>query len=190
MLAWEFAKALHLQRQHGWARFVSMQDNYNCSPARRNARCSRLPRRGSRHDRLEPARPRPPGPAVGPRPRDDGAPAADTVRRTCYYRRHHQERPRGSRRSRGDSCSNPAACHGHRWRSRGCDRTRSSSPRPSGASSAAQIDDAVASLEIHLTSEEIAGFEAPYTPRHKLQGVSDEAELQKIRDQIPGYEAV
>src|SRR6201992_2177551 len=29
MHAWEFAKALHLQRQNGWARFVSMQDHYN-----------------------------------------------------------------------------------------------------------------------------------------------------------------
>src|SRR5689334_1229242 len=29
MFAWEFAKALHLQREHGWARFVSMQDHDN-----------------------------------------------------------------------------------------------------------------------------------------------------------------
>src|SRR5690242_16375270 len=29
MPAWEFAKALHLQKQHGWARFVSMQNHYN-----------------------------------------------------------------------------------------------------------------------------------------------------------------
>jgi aryl-alcohol dehydrogenase-like predicted oxidoreductase len=29
MPAWEFAKALHLQREHGWVRFVSMQDHYN-----------------------------------------------------------------------------------------------------------------------------------------------------------------
>src|SRR3954469_7126742 len=29
MHAWEFAKALHLQKLHGWARFVSMQDHYN-----------------------------------------------------------------------------------------------------------------------------------------------------------------
>src|SRR4051794_1172660 len=29
MHAWEFAKALHLQKQHGWARFASMQDHYN-----------------------------------------------------------------------------------------------------------------------------------------------------------------
>ena len=29
MKAWEFAKALHLQKQNGWARYVSMQDHYN-----------------------------------------------------------------------------------------------------------------------------------------------------------------
>src|SRR5580700_1898632 len=29
MHAWEFSKLLYLQRQHGWARFVSMQDHYN-----------------------------------------------------------------------------------------------------------------------------------------------------------------
>ena len=29
MPAWEFAKALHLQKQHGWARFATMQDHYN-----------------------------------------------------------------------------------------------------------------------------------------------------------------
>jgi aryl-alcohol dehydrogenase-like predicted oxidoreductase len=29
MSAWQFMKALGLQRQHGWARFVSMQNHYN-----------------------------------------------------------------------------------------------------------------------------------------------------------------
>jgi 1-deoxyxylulose-5-phosphate synthase len=29
MKAWEFGKALHLQKQNGWARYVSMQDHYN-----------------------------------------------------------------------------------------------------------------------------------------------------------------
>lgn len=29
MPAWEFAKALHLQQNHGWARFASMQNHYN-----------------------------------------------------------------------------------------------------------------------------------------------------------------
>src|ERR1700744_4430648 len=29
MFAWQFAKALFISEQHGWARFVSMQDHYN-----------------------------------------------------------------------------------------------------------------------------------------------------------------
>jgi aryl-alcohol dehydrogenase-like predicted oxidoreductase len=29
MWAWQFSKALHLQKANGWARFVSMQDHYN-----------------------------------------------------------------------------------------------------------------------------------------------------------------
>ena len=55
-----------------------------------------------------------------------------------------------------------------------------------GASSLAQIDDAVASLDLELTADELAGLERPYTPRHDFQGVSDEAELDRIRAQIPG----
>ena len=56
-----------------------------------------------------------------------------------------------------------------------------------GANTTTQIDDAVASLTIELTAEEIAALERPYTPRYDFQGISDEAEMQKIRDQIPGY---
>ena len=29
MFAWQFCKALHLAREHGWTRFVSMQNHYN-----------------------------------------------------------------------------------------------------------------------------------------------------------------
>ena len=29
MYAWQFSKALYLQREHGWTRFVAMQDHYN-----------------------------------------------------------------------------------------------------------------------------------------------------------------
>jgi aryl-alcohol dehydrogenase-like predicted oxidoreductase len=56
-----------------------------------------------------------------------------------------------------------------------------------GANTTSQIDDAVASLMIELTTEEIAALERPYTPRYDFQGICDEAEMQKIRDQIPGY---
>ena len=55
-----------------------------------------------------------------------------------------------------------------------------------GARSTQQIDEAVASLEIDLTDDEVARLEAPYTPRHDWQGVSDEAEMEAIRARIPG----
>jgi 1-deoxyxylulose-5-phosphate synthase len=54
-----------------------------------------------------------------------------------------------------------------------------------GASSAAQIDDAVASLDIELTDDEAAALTAPYTPRYDFQAVSDDTELNRIRAQIP-----
>ena len=56
-----------------------------------------------------------------------------------------------------------------------------------GANTTTQIDDAVASLDLELASEEIAALERPYTPRYDFQGISDEAELRKLRNQIPGY---
>ncbi|MDT7553494.1 MAG: 1-deoxyxylulose-5-phosphate synthase [Pseudonocardiales bacterium] len=56
-----------------------------------------------------------------------------------------------------------------------------------GANTLSQIDDAVASLDLELAPDEVAQLERPYTPRHDLQGISDEAELQRIRDRIPGY---
>jgi aryl-alcohol dehydrogenase-like predicted oxidoreductase len=56
-----------------------------------------------------------------------------------------------------------------------------------GASSTTQIDDAVASLAIDLTDDEVAALEAPYTPRLDFQGISDDRELQAIMARIPGF---
>ena len=55
-----------------------------------------------------------------------------------------------------------------------------------GAGSTRQIDEAVASLDIELTDDEVRALEAPYTPRHDWQGVSDEAEMEAIRKRVPG----
>jgi hypothetical protein len=41
-----------------------------------------------------------------------------------------------------------------------------------------------------LTSDELERLERPYTPRTDFQGVSDEAELQRITARIPGYAQV
>jgi hypothetical protein len=49
-----------------------------------------------------------------------------------------------------------------------------------GAGKPSHIEDAVASLRIELTDDEVAALERPYTPRHDWQGISDPAELARI----------
>jgi hypothetical protein len=55
-----------------------------------------------------------------------------------------------------------------------------------GANSTQQIDDAVASLDVELTDDEVRSLTAPYTPRYDFQGVSDEATMDAIRARVPG----
>jgi hypothetical protein len=49
-----------------------------------------------------------------------------------------------------------------------------------GATKPSHLDDAVASLHIELTEDEVARLEAPYTPRYDFQGISDDADLARI----------
>jgi len=56
-----------------------------------------------------------------------------------------------------------------------------------GASKTSHVDDAIASLDIELTADEIAQLEAPYTPRYDFQGISDDAELTRIMARLPGF---
>jgi aryl-alcohol dehydrogenase-like predicted oxidoreductase len=49
-----------------------------------------------------------------------------------------------------------------------------------GVSKPSHLDDALASLGLQLTEDELARLEAPYTPRYDFQGVSDDAELARI----------
>jgi aryl-alcohol dehydrogenase-like predicted oxidoreductase len=55
-----------------------------------------------------------------------------------------------------------------------------------GAGSTRQIDEAVASLDVSLSDDEVTSLVAPYTPRYDWQGISDEAELEAIRARVPG----
>lgn len=56
-----------------------------------------------------------------------------------------------------------------------------------GASTVSQIDDAVASLAIDLSSDEIRSLEALYTPRYDLQGISDDTALHAIMARLPQF---
>jgi aryl-alcohol dehydrogenase-like predicted oxidoreductase len=186
MHAWEFAKALHLQRQHGWARFVSMQDHYNLL---------------AREEERE----------MIPLCLDEGVGAIIWSPLARGRLARPWEAAKSTARAETDGAyadllypSSAAASDqaiidavGAIAAGRGVTRAQvalawlRSKPVVTaplvGASTTAQIDDAVASLDIALDDGELAALERPYTPRYDFQGVSDEAELQKIRDRIPGY---
>jgi hypothetical protein len=53
-----------------------------------------------------------------------------------------------------------------------------------GASKPAHLDDAVASLEIELTDEELWSLQVPYTPQADFQGDADDAVLRGISAQL------
>jgi 1-deoxyxylulose-5-phosphate synthase len=183
MHAWQFAKALHLQENHGWARFVSMQDHYNLL-AREEER-EMLPLCADEgvgtivwsplaRGRL--ARPSEQSKATA---RSANDPFADML----YVEED-------SDRSIIDAAGAVAQAHGVSRAQIALAWLRSNPAVVAplvGASSTAQIDDAVASLDVQLTDEEIADLERPYTPRQDFQGISDDAEIQRIMARLPQF---
>jgi aryl-alcohol dehydrogenase-like predicted oxidoreductase len=185
MHAWELSQALHLQQAHGWARFVSMQDHYNLL-AREEER-EMLPL--CTHEGV--------GTIVwSPLARGRLARPWDEARNTT----------RGSDDPFADLLYTPLttdsdqeiiAVVGEIAEARGVSRAQvalawlHSKPVVSaplvGASSTAQIDDAVASLELDLNPEEIQRLEAPYTSRADFQGISDDRELEAIAARLPQF---
>jgi len=181
MRAWEFAKALHLQKSHGWARFVSMQDHYNLL-AREEERemlplCadegvgtivwSPLARgRLARSSRASTAR-------------SGSDPMAEMLYSTITADSDRAiiEAVDAVARARGVTRAQIALA----WL-----RTKPVVTAPLvGASTTTQIDDAVASLEITLTADEIQRLEAPYTPRYDFQGISDDSVLREVIARVP-----
>ena len=56
-----------------------------------------------------------------------------------------------------------------------------------GALKTTHIDDAIAALDVHLTDDEVARLEEPYTPRLDKQGVSDPAILHRGMEATTGF---
>jgi aryl-alcohol dehydrogenase-like predicted oxidoreductase len=185
MPAWEFAKALHLQRAHGWARFVSMQDHYN------------LLHREEEREMIPLCLDEGIGTIIwSPLARGRLARAWDDAKSTAraetdgaFADMLYSPTEEASNRAIVDAVGQVAEAHGVSraqialaWLRR---QPVVTAPLV-GAGSVQQIDDAVASLEVELSDEEVRALIAPYTPRYDWQGVSDEAELDAIRARVPG----
>jgi aryl-alcohol dehydrogenase-like predicted oxidoreductase len=185
MFAWEFAKALHLQKQHDWARFVSMQDHYN------------LLAREEEREMLPLCLDEGVGTIVwSPLARGRLARAWDDAKSTArsgtdgaYADLLYSPAEEASNRAIVEAVGKVAAAHGVSraaialaWLHR---QPVVTAPLV-GAGSIRQIDDAIASLDVALTDEDVRTLTAPYTPRYDWQGVSDEATMAAIRARVPG----
>lgn len=181
MHAWEFAKILHLQRANGWVRFVSMQDHYN------------LLAREEEREML-------------PLCADQGIGTIvwSPLARGRLARGWDEQTKRSKSDNFADMLYNQQKSDkaiieavGHIAQEHGVSRAQIAlawlrhNPVVTapiiGASKKAHIDDAIASLDITLSEEEIALLESPYTPRYDFQAVSDDAELKRIMNKIPNF---
>ncbi|MFC4508154.1 MULTISPECIES: aldo/keto reductase [Streptomyces] len=159
MYAWQFGKALHLQRAHGWARFVSMQNHYNL--LNREEEREMLPLCADEGVGSTPWSPLARGrltrdpETVTERSRTDDF--ADTLYPTLDSDRAIIEAVASIATER----SVPRAQVALAW--------VSANPVVSapivGARTAGHLEDAIASLDIDLTSREREQLQAPYTPR-------------------------
>ena len=186
MHAWQFAKA---PPPPGAPRLGPVRHHAGpLQPARprggtRNAPALR--RRGRRHHGVEPPRPRPSRPPLRPGERQRA-------------RRHRRRlRRHALHKANADSDRQIIDEVGAIADARGVTRAQVAlawlrrNPVVAapivGARTIQQIDDAVASLDLDITDEEARRLEAPYTPRHDFQGISDARELERIKAGIPGY---
>jgi aryl-alcohol dehydrogenase-like predicted oxidoreductase len=178
MHAWEFSKALHMQKAHGWARFVSMQDHYNLL-AREEER-EMLPLCADEGVGTIVWSPLARGRLARPWGETTPRSEADPFAQMLYV----------------DEASDSAIVEaaGQIAKERGASRAQIALAwlrrNPVvvapilGASRASHIDEAIAALSIDLSDEEVSRLERPYTPRHDFQGISDPAELARISDRI------
>jgi aryl-alcohol dehydrogenase-like predicted oxidoreductase len=185
MPAWEFAKALHTQQAHGWARFVTMQDHYNL--LHREEEREMIPLcldEGVGTIVWSPlARGRLARPWAQAKSTDRGRsdPFADLL-----YLPQNEASDRATidavgrvAQARGISRAQVALAWLHA-------QPVVTAPLV-GASSIGQIDEAVASLQIELEVGELRELQAHYTPRHDFQGISEDAELQAIMERMPQF---
>lgn len=186
MHVWDFAKALHFQKQHGWARFVTMQNHYNLLAREEEREMISLCldeggtiiwsplARGRLARPFEQAK-------TSARSKTDGD-YADMLYSPAEEESNHAIIDAVGKIADARGVSRPQIALA--WL-----RSKPVVTAPLvGANSIEQIDDAVASLNIELTEEEIRALEGPYTPRYDWQGISDEAELDAIRKRVPGME--
>ncbi|MEV7391076.1 aldo/keto reductase [Streptomyces sp. NPDC091215] len=164
MYAWQFSKALHLQKTNGWARFVSMQDHYNL--LNREEEREMLPLCADQGIGVIPWSPL----ARGRLTRDwdavTGRSSADPMGSALYNATEAADRAVVEQVAKISAArSIPRAQVALAWL---LHNPVISAPIV-GAGKPDHLNDALAALEVSLTDEEVAELEAPYVP-HPVAG--------------------
>jgi len=157
MWAWQFAKAQHVAERHGWTRFVTMQNHYNL--LYREEEREMLPLCADQGIGVIPWSPLARGKLT--RDPDDSTARQETDEfgKMLYGTADTGviEQVAAIAAERGVSRAQVALA----WVSR---HPTVSAPIV-GATKEHHLDDAIASLELKLTDDEVARLEAPYTPQ-------------------------
>ncbi|WNB86558.1 aldo/keto reductase [Cellulomonas sp. ATA003] len=163
MWAWQFSKALHLQRANGWTRFVSMQDHLNL--LNREEEREMLPLCADEGIGVIPWSPL----ARGRLTRDWQASTArsetDEFGKTLYSTEGNDAEIAAAVAAVATDRGIPRAQVALAW----VLQVPAVTAPIIGASKASHLDDAVAALEIDLTGEEVERLESPYQP-HPVAG--------------------
>lgn len=165
MHTWQFAKALGIQAQNGFARFVSMQPQYNL--VYREEEREMLPFCLDQGIGVIPWSPLARGFLAGNRSKDGSGETArakaDDFARGLYFREDDFEVQQRLAQVAADK-GIPAMQVALAWVA-----TRTAVTAPIiGATRLEQLDQAVESLEVVLTDEEVTRLEAPYKPHPVL----------------------
>lgn len=160
MAAWQFAKALHLQKSNGWARFISMQSQYNLIT--REDERELIPLSVDEGIGLTPWSPLARGKLTRDWDESTTRTGLDLYGQTLYSQAEDADRAISAAVAEIAAERNvPRAQVALAW--------VSGNPAVSapivGATKQNHLADAITSLDIELTADERARLEAPYTPR-------------------------
>lgn len=182
MMAWEFGKALNIQKANGWTRFVSMQDTYNL--LLREEEREMLPLCADEGVQTIVYSPLSRGRLARPWDENTARSAAEPYveklnEATTHSDQKIVEAVGEIAAERGVSRAQVALA----W----LRRNPVVAAPIVGALRTKHIDDAIAALSTILTDDEAAKLEAPYTPRLDTQGVSDPAYLARAVEVATGF---
>ena len=164
MFAWQFAKAIHLQRHHGWTQFVSMQNHVNL--LNREEEREMLPLCRAEGIGIIPWSPLARGRLTRAWDETSERQETDNFGKTLYTVMVDADRKIvDAVASIAEKRGVPRAQVALAWVAQ---KPGITAPIV-GASKPNHLEDAVASLSLKLTAEEIAALEAPYLP-HPVVG--------------------